>query len=104
MPEPAVHKNVGKGLPEARGEQVRYGPGDQTEPLQHPDVNRRAQQLGQGLHQENAAANEDEKLDARRDKAAPIEVVAARAVRATHECSLRCQAVAVKAMPLLWSP
>src|ERR1700746_524803 len=77
---------------------MRDRAGNQSEPFQSPQscVWRRPP-TSQGLRQKNACAHQHQELHTRRDEAAPIELVAARAIRSAHYYSLRCQAVRVKA-------
>src|SRR5580704_15691388 len=88
MPDAAVEKNVRERLPQP---EARDRPeGHQAEEVVDPGGGLHAQEdVHQGLHQEDARAEDHQQLDAGRDEASPVEVVAARAERSRHMGSLR---------------
>lgn len=97
MKQPSVQKDVGEGLPDARGDVVDDGFWNQAEPFKDPIVGRDAeQQEGQRLDEENTRADQNEQLDTRSDEATPIEVIATRADGVSHKVSLRRRSHGVK--------
>src|ERR1700726_1784967 len=89
MKQAAVQKNICSGLPDAQAMNHRVG--NQTKGLNDQVVRGGAaeENIRQRLQQKNAGTNQYDQLDAGRNEAAPIEVVAARAERRRHKRSVR---------------
>ena len=91
-----MQKNVSERLPDS---ETGYGPQwNKTKKVVDPRQRAcAAKGIGEQLDEKNACANEDEKLDARRDESTPVEVIAPRAERSPHDFSVRRRIVRVKA-------
>src|SRR5260370_30292744 len=91
-----MQEYVGERLPDAQA--AGEGRGDQTEDLN--DVvkfgSRISDKAYESLKKKHAGADEDEELDARRNKTAPVEVIAASTERRAHRCSVRRRNALVK--------
>ena len=94
----AVQKNVGKRLPNAGRNVVRYSFGNQRKPFEQPDGRRgRSEQPDKSLQKKNAGANQHEQFYAWGNETAPVKVVTPRAKPSPHRCSVRRRIAGVKA-------